>query len=215
MKRFPFLHLSVGCVLAAYPALSAPSPGVLILAIMATGLLAAGEITRRYHLVTWSANVVALEYCVSLVLGNRYPGRVEPVTVGLGILAFLDLNYLNLLSFTPSRARTITLITTGNPGKETLSKMVEAGPLRGLGRRLAARIAIIATISILLSVAFQKLTHGVSLPAGFTFPLLIIGTSLAALSIYSLTAIGLLLDVAPKDYSDGKSGRSRDPDPQV
>lgn len=149
------------------------------------------------------------------MLGNRYPGWVEPVIVGLGILAFLDLNYLNLLSFTPSRARTKTLITTGSPGKETLSKMVEAGPLRGLGRRFAARITIIAAISILLSVAFQKLTRGVNLPAGFTFPLLVVGASLAALSIYSLAAIGLLVDVAPKDCSDGKSGRSRDPDPQV
>lgn len=213
MKRVPFFHLSVGCVLAAYPALRVPAPGVLILAIMATGLLAAGGITRRYRLLTWSANVVVLEYCVSLVLGNRHPGRVEPVIVGLGILAFLELNYLNLLSFTPSRARTITLMTTGNPGKETLSEMVKANPLRGLGRRFTARIAIVAAICMVLSVAFQELTRGVNLPASFTFPLLVIGASLAALSLYWLTAISLLDSVAARYYSDRKSERfSGDPD---
>ncbi|MCR4402757.1 MAG: hypothetical protein NUW12_08225 [Firmicutes bacterium] len=199
-----FLTISTGCVLAAYPVLKVPATGVLALMFIAVGLMAAGQLSRRFHLSTWGAGVVALEYCVSLVLSDRYPGVVEPVVVGLGILVFLDLSHLSLLSFTPFVAHATAL--TG---------MVETRAIRGFARRLAGRVVVIAAVSILLSATSQELTRGVSLPMRSTFPLLVAGASLAGLSMYCLTcltALGRLFGAASKARQDRRPAHSRDPE---
>lgn len=188
MTLLAWLYFIIAVILAVYPVAMGPAWSLLGLGVAAMVVAAAGRLSRRYGLFILSAGVLLLEYFAGLPSRARMPGPVEPVAVGLGVLAFLEISYAHLLCLPPREPASMRLVSDGEElfdGEETPGARGHSGILYIKG--IAPRLLAVAVVSALLAGVFLVFARGgARIRPSLVYPALVVAASVLGLSVYWL-----------------------------
>lgn len=171
-------------VLAFYPVVKIPTPGLLAIAGIALIFTAVGIFSGQYRFFSSASGFILLGHCLALMGRTGVPAGAEAILAGLGVFLMLELSYSVCLF--PSHLSSMVDASLPEPGKGRPSGRHGLDSYNRMLLSILIRVIGIGFISMFFLLGFLILSRRIVIPGNLFLPALVLSGSISGLCIILL-----------------------------